>query len=143
MPSNQKVFDLIIRRYCDRGTTAEVNYQKFVNDLDRPQDIFPAYVPKNPEPAPVYTRGQLKPIISPFFDAPTNDLDVLHNRYQQPTVDISCDPNDVEERLRALVVMKRVRIEEFFHDFDKLRKGRVTKTQFQSILSQLNFNFTL
>jgi Ca2+-binding EF-hand superfamily protein len=26
-----------------------------------------------------------------------------------------------------MVVMKRVRIEEFFHDFDKLRKGRVTK----------------
>jgi Ca2+-binding EF-hand superfamily protein len=24
--------------------------------------------------------------------------------------------------------MKRVRIEEFFHDFDKLRKGRVTKS---------------
>jgi len=38
--------------------------------------------------------------------------------------------------------MKRVRIEEFFIDFDKLRKGKVTKNQFQSILSMLNFNLT-
>lgn len=38
--------------------------------------------------------------------------------------------------------MKRVRIEQFFIDFDKLRKGHVTKNQFSSILSQLNFNFT-
>jgi Ca2+-binding EF-hand superfamily protein len=38
--------------------------------------------------------------------------------------------------------MKRVRIEEFFYDFDKLRKGKVTKKQFESILSMLNFNLT-
>lgn len=38
--------------------------------------------------------------------------------------------------------MKRVRIEEFFLDFDKLRKGKVTKNQFQSILSMLNFHLT-
>mmetsp|Transcript_12612 Transcript_12612/g.12422 ORF Transcript_12612/g.12422 Transcript_12612/m.12422 type:complete len:107 (-) Transcript_12612:406-726(-) len=38
--------------------------------------------------------------------------------------------------------MKRVRIEEFFRDFDKLRKGKVTIYQFKSILSMLNFNYT-
>lgn len=38
--------------------------------------------------------------------------------------------------------MKRVRIEEFFRDFDKLRKGKVTGPQCKSILSQLNFNLT-
>ena len=38
--------------------------------------------------------------------------------------------------------MKRVRIEEFFQDFDKLRKGKVTKYQFASILSMLSFNLT-
>lgn len=38
--------------------------------------------------------------------------------------------------------MKRVRIEEFFFDFDKLRRGKVTKSQFESILSMLNFNLT-
>ena len=38
--------------------------------------------------------------------------------------------------------MKRVRIEEFFFDFDKLRRGKVTKNQFEQILSMLNFNLT-
>lgn len=51
---------------------------------------------------------------------------MLENRYLQPAVNIANDPSDVEQRLQALVVMKRVRIEEFFRDFDKLRKGRVT-----------------
>ena len=38
--------------------------------------------------------------------------------------------------------MRRVRIEEFFLDFDKLRKGRVTRNQFKAILSSMNFNLT-
>lgn len=38
--------------------------------------------------------------------------------------------------------MKRVRIEEFFRDFDKLRKGKVTIPQFKSILSMMNYNLT-
>jgi Ca2+-binding EF-hand superfamily protein len=41
-----------------------------------------------------------------------------------------------------MVVMKRVRVEEFFRDFDKLRKGKVTISQFKQILSMLNFNLT-
>lgn len=45
----------------------------------------------------------------------------------QKRIDTSSNPLDVEMRLQAVVVMKRVRIEEFFIDFDKLRKGRVTK----------------
>jgi Ca2+-binding EF-hand superfamily protein len=57
-------------------------------------------------------------------------------------VETSNNPCDVEDRLRAMVVMKRVRVEEFFFDFDKLRRGKVTKTQFESILSMLNFNLT-
>lgn len=38
--------------------------------------------------------------------------------------------------------MKRVRIEEFFRDYDKLRKGKVTIPQFKGILSVLNFKLT-
>jgi hypothetical protein len=38
--------------------------------------------------------------------------------------------------------MKRVRIGEFYKDFDKLRKGKVTCAQFRSVLSMLNFNLS-
>ena len=65
-----------------------------------------------------------------------------NNRFMQKRVETSNNPSDIETRLQHAVVMKRVRIEEFFLYFDKLRKGRVTKNQFQSILSMLNFNLT-
>ena len=38
--------------------------------------------------------------------------------------------------------MKRIRIEEFFRDYDKLRKGKVTIPQFKGILSMMNFSLT-
>ncbi len=57
-------------------------------------------------------------------------------------MNIANDPSDVEQRLQAMVVMKRVRVEEFFRDFDKLRKGKVTIPQFKQILSMMNFNLT-
>jgi hypothetical protein len=47
-------------------------------------------------------------------------MKVLENRFSQPTVNLSNDPNDIEQRLRSLVLMKRIRINEFFKDFDKL-----------------------
>jgi len=135
MPTNQDVFDLIIRKYCDRGTSAEVNYWKFCMDLDKPQDIFPGYVPKNAPKNTHYIVGVPYSIASPFFTNTTNDLDVINNRWMHPRVEIGNDPTDIEDRLRHIVVMKRVRIEQFFLDFDKLRKGHVTKSQFSSILS--------
>ena len=57
-------------------------------------------------------------------------------------MNISNDPEDVEDRLRATIVMKRARISEFFRDYDKLRKGRVTRSQFKSILSGMNFTLS-
>lgn len=80
--------------------------------------------------------------VSSFYTGEGNDLDVINNRFGQPRIETFNDPSDVEDRLRASVVEKRVRIEEFFRDFDKLRKGRVTRNQFKSILSQLNYNLT-
>ncbi len=70
------------------------------------------------------------------------DLDIISNRFLQKRIETSNNPLDIEVRLQASVVMKRVRIEEFFYDFDKLRKGMVTKNQFMSILSMQSFNLT-
>ena len=82
MPANQAVYDLIIRKYCNRGTAAEVNYWKFCMDLDKPSDIFPAYVPKIPPPAPKWNQGVHPTQYSPFFASATNELDVINNRWQ-------------------------------------------------------------
>lgn len=55
---------------------------------------------------------------------------------------MQADPDDVLERIKAITVMKRIRITEFFLDFDKLRKGVVTKDQFRRILSLSGFTLT-
>ena len=80
--------------------------------------------------------------MSTFYKGSTEDLDVLNNRFSQKKVEIGNDPSDTEDRVRARVVMNRIRIEEFFQDYDKLRKGKVTRPQFKSILSAMKFNLT-
>jgi len=69
-------------------------------------------------------------------------MDLITNRFQQKRIDTFNDPSDIERRLQAAVVMKRVRIEEFFQDYDKLRKGKVKTSQVAPILSMLNFSLT-
>jgi hypothetical protein len=44
--------------------------------------------------------------------------------------------------LQAEVTLKRLRIREFFLDYDGLRKNIVTGLQFRRILNSLNLNFT-
>jgi Ca2+-binding EF-hand superfamily protein len=61
MPPNESIFECIIRNYCDRGNSNDVNYFKFCKDVDRPEDMFPAYVAK---------RGE-KETINVFGVAPT------------------------------------------------------------------------
>lgn len=47
---------------------------------------------------------------------------------------VAGDIDALEDKIRAHVVMYKIRIEQFFIDFDKLRKGTVTKDQFRRIL---------
>ena len=49
---------------------------------------------------------------------------------------------DVIRRVQAEVTLKRIRIREFFLDFDGLRKNIVTGDQFKRILSNLNIYLT-
>lgn len=136
------MYQLLLRKYFDKGNIREVNYFKFCADIDKPQDIFPEYVAKNPKPDAVFMHGQLREAGQSFYGNKTDNLDVINNRFMQKRVHTVNNPDDIEKRVQAAVVMKRVRVEEFFFDFDKLRRGKVTKNQFEQILSMLNFNLT-
>ena len=124
------------------GNIREANYFKFCADIDKPTDIFPEYIAKRPKEAVVIMHGQLRDAGASYYKEPTESLDVINNRFMLQRVQKSNNPDDIEDRLRAAVVMKRVRVEEFFLDFDKLRRGKVTKPQFEQILSMLNFTLT-
>jgi Ca2+-binding EF-hand superfamily protein len=142
MPPNPAEFALITRRYCDLGNTEEINYYWFCRDIDHKDDIFPAYQAKHPQAEAEYKTGMHVGQTSSFFNRQTADLDVVNNRFMEPKVEISNDPSDVEDRIRSMVVMKRMRIEEFFRDYDKLRKGRITRQEFKRVLACFNFVYT-
>jgi hypothetical protein len=127
IPPDESLFQLLIRKYLDKGNIREINYFKFCADIDKPEDIFPAYQAKNPVNEVPLGHGQLRDAGNTFFPESTKGLDVISNRFLQKRVETANNPSDIETRLQHHVVMKRVRIEEFFYDFDKLRKGRVTK----------------
>ncbi len=55
---------------------------------------------------------------------------------------MQAEPSDIVGKIKATSLMNRVRITEFFYDFDKLRKGNVTKDQFRRILSMQGFELT-
>lgn len=153
LPASDQVYDLIIRKYLDKNNKREVNYFSFVADVDRPEDMFPQLASRLRAKAAKEAKAASKPgsanAATPaitasnfFYPGSTREINVLENRYLQAAVHIAHDPSDVEQRLQAVVVMKRVRIEEFFRDFDKLRKGKVTVPQFRTVLSMLNFPLT-
>lgn len=81
IPPTEELFQLLIRKYLDKGNVREINYFMFCADIDRPEDIFPTYVPKNPKPEVVIKHGQLRDAGSTFYDNTTKELDVINNRY--------------------------------------------------------------
>ena len=56
----EQVFQLVVRKYFDKGNTREVNYFTFCADVDRPEDMFPGYVSKRPVPDPALALEENK-----------------------------------------------------------------------------------
>lgn len=142
LPPSEDLFQILIRKYFDKGNMRELNYLIFCHDIDRPEDLWKPYIPKNPVEDNGQLPGMLRDAGSTFFKDSTMGLDIISNRFLQKRIETFNNPLDIEVRLQAAVVMKRVRIEEFFFDFDKLRKGKVTANQFMSIISMLGFGLT-
>ena len=142
IPPSEELFQLLLRKYLDKSNIREINYFSFCADIDKPSDLNAPHVPKNKTEEAVIMHGQLRDAGNTYFDQTTLNMDIINNRFQQKRIETANNPSDVEQRLQAAVVMKRVRIEEFFNDFDKLRKGNVLKNQLQTILSMLNFRLT-
>ena len=133
---NDKQFDLIVRCYADNNTLHDVNYVKFCEEVDSKFKAAMGLVPDNtPE-------SFTKPGVTTIDKEDFKDMNVLKQRFLEATINLQASPEDIEEKIKATCVMKRVRITEFFLDFDKLRKGNVTKGQFRRILSMLGFVIT-
>ena len=98
IPPSEDLFQLLVRKYLDMSNIREVNYFKFCADIDRPQDIFPEYVAKNPKPERVIFFGQLE-----MLAAATSRSKLLTST--SSTTDSCC------RELRSLTTLTTLRID--------------------------------
>jgi hypothetical protein len=105
--TTEEVQQQILRRYMDKGNVDEVNYYDFVEDVDSGDQFFGA----------------------------KRDFNHSWNLYPKTQVcetgndTVRTMPDGVEDtiaRIRKAVSKQRIRIAEFFRDFDKLRSGHIT-----------------
>ena len=59
MPPSEQIFELITRKYFDKGNTKEVNYFSFCSDVDKPEDMFPGFLKKTVD-KPVVSLSDLQ-----------------------------------------------------------------------------------
>lgn len=98
--------------YMDKGNADEVNYTDFVNDVDRPEDMFGVGRDFN-HSYDYFPKMQSKKTETEIVKESPEDLD------------------DILAKIRKMCKEQRIRIQEFFRDFDKLRSGLITIPQFR------------
>jgi Ca2+-binding EF-hand superfamily protein len=109
-PPNE--LQVLLRRYMDKGNVDEVNYVDFTEDVDNEKMLFGVGRDFN----------QAKEFF-PKTQARSSNAEIIRN-----------SPDDIEDilaRIRSSCSQQRIRIGEFFRDFDKLRSGYITAAQFR------------
>lgn len=106
----ENYLNLLLKKYMDKGNADEVNYFVFCNDVDKPEDMFGV------------GRG---------FNHSYDYFSKMDPRKVDDDV-TKITPDDLEDllaRIRNQAKQQRIRIGEFFRDFDKLRSGFITQSQ--------------
>lgn len=94
------------------GNVDEVNYVDFCNEIDTPENMFGVGRDYN-QSFNYYPRTQARAVEKDIVKHKPEDLD------------------DVIARIRLFCKQQRIRVGEFFRDFDKLRSGYITEAQFR------------
>lgn len=103
---------MLLRRYMDKGNVDEVNYVDFTQDVDNEKMLFGV------------DRGfNHSTDYFPKTQARVSKAEIVRN---QPD-----DVDDILARIRSNCAQQRIRVGEFFRDFDRLRSGFITAAQFR------------
>ncbi len=106
------VMNLLLKKYMDKGNADEVNYVDFCEEVDTPEDMFGVGRDYN-QSYQYFPRNQAKTVGDNIMKHQPDDIE------------------DVLSRIRQSCKEQRVRLGEFFRDFDKLRSGYITEAQFR------------
>jgi Ca2+-binding EF-hand superfamily protein len=104
------VLNTLLKKYMDKGNVDEVNYFDFCNDVDSPEDMFGVGRDFNHSTA-YFPKMQPRKVNIEITNDDPEDLD------------------DVIAKIRKMCKEQRIRVGEFFSDFDKLRSGFITISQ--------------
>eukprot|EP00743_Colponemidia_sp_Colp-15_P002007 GILK01002181.1.p1 GENE.GILK01002181.1~~GILK01002181.1.p1 ORF type:complete len:916 (-),score=199.27 GILK01002181.1:158-2905(-) len=123
-PLSEAEMQSLVKRFADKGNQRDVNYVEFCQLIDSLTRTAPVTVPESIAP------------LSPAKNV-NNYKTQLIERYNTLTAE------DVLATVRAAVMTNRIRIGEFFRDFDKLRSGLVTAEKFKTGLTMSNLRLTV
>lgn len=112
--------DILTKKYEDDG--GDINYGHFIREIDL-ESLIHASAADEPEPTPMADLAA-KTVVG-----------AVQYKKKARTV------NELMESIRYAVLLKRVRVSEFFRDFDKLRHGYIRRHQFEQGISAMGFSF--
>lgn len=108
-------YQTLFSRYDDDGD-GQVNYLMFCEDIDEMCS----------ESSSPDSQNERKPALSTFS---------ISNGYPVREKLLSSDEIDeLEEKIREIVFTRRIRLSEFFSQYDSRRRGYITRSQFSSSL---------
>ena len=128
--------DLLCKNYCRSVNPKEIEYPRFIRDVEN-INAEESFVVKGVVPNKVAVDPKAN-IIKDLNNDSITEAFYLEKKLPERLKPIE----DVIRRVQAEVALKRIRIREFFLDFDGLRKNIVTGLQFKRILSNLNIYLT-
>lgn len=103
--------EVILQCYSDNGNLNEVNYYEFCKDVDGPDEVTTKI---NTTHANMFKAPLPKSAFQPYIYRDSNEA-----------------INEVLARIQKKVKEERIRISEFLRDFDRLRSGGITNSQFR------------
>lgn len=103
--------DVILKCYSDNGNLNEVNYYEFCKDIDGPDEVTTII---NTQHANQFKIPPSKNEKEPYIYKDSNE-----------------SIQEVLARIQKKVKEERIRVSEFLRDFDRLRSGGITNSQFR------------
>ena len=80
-PTSELTFNVIVRKYFDKGNTKEVNYFQFCADVDKPEDMFPGYAPKQRVINATFEEQKQATMKGTFYEGSTKAINVTESRF--------------------------------------------------------------
>ena len=131
-PSDEYL-NVLLKHYTNNGNLNEVNYAQFCNDVDG-QDPFSKGISNKHSDLfqnPYNAKGDVFKMRTEQIMSSRTGFGVKKPNPHMRTAFQQQDLNAIIQRIQVYTNERRIRIAEFLKDFDRLRCGSITRSQFR------------